>query len=33
MMARVLDNLEDEAVIADVREAVAGLAARFPLYQ
>ena len=33
MMARVLDNLEDEAVIAEVREAATDLAARFPLYQ
>ena len=33
MMARVLDNLEDEAVIAEVRREAGDLAARFPLYQ
>jgi hypothetical protein len=31
-MARVLDNLADEKTIADVREATADLARRFPLY-
>ncbi|HUV36791.1 MAG TPA: serine hydroxymethyltransferase [Patescibacteria group bacterium] len=33
MMVRVLDNLEDEAVIAEVRGEAADLTARFPLYQ
>ncbi len=32
LMARVLGNLADDAVIAEVREAAADLAARFPLY-
>jgi glycine hydroxymethyltransferase len=32
MMARVLDNLEDEDLIGEVRKQAADLAGRFPLY-
>jgi glycine hydroxymethyltransferase len=32
LMARVLDNMADEKTIADVREATAEMARRFPLY-
>jgi glycine hydroxymethyltransferase len=33
LMVHVLDNIEDESVIAEAREAAAGLARRFPLYR
>ncbi len=33
LMVRVLDNIEDDSVIAEAREAAAGLARRFPLYR
>jgi len=32
MMCDVMDNLEDESVIAAVRERVSNLCARFPVY-
>ncbi len=33
LIVRVLENIEDEAVIGEARAAAAGLAARFPLYE
>ena len=33
LICRVLDNIEDEAVIAEVREAVHELCRRFPVYR
>jgi len=33
LIVRVLENIEDETVIGEVREAAAALAARFPLYE
>ena len=33
LMDRVLKNMEDETVIAEVREKAAALAARYPLYE
>jgi glycine/serine hydroxymethyltransferase len=33
LIARVLESIEDEAVIAEARKAAADLAARFPLYE
>jgi glycine/serine hydroxymethyltransferase len=33
LMVKVLEHIEDEAVIAEVREATTDLAGRFPLYE